>query len=63
MITKQLQVGEFINIPAWNTSGQVIKTRPATFGSDDAVEILLQRHPEDRRPRWYRLEPGQYRVQ
>ena len=53
-------VGDFITIPAWQRSGQVIDTRPATMGTDHAVEVLVEHCPDDPRPKWYRLEPGEF---
>jgi hypothetical protein len=55
-------VGAFIHVPAWQTEGMVIQTRPAQHGTDDAIEVLLQTRPNDPRPRWYHLEPGQYTI-
>jgi hypothetical protein len=53
-------VGEFISIPAWQTEGMVIATRPAMLGSDASIEVLVEVKPDDPRPRWYRLEPAEY---
>ena len=62
-ITAQtVEVGEFISIPAWKVEGQVIDVRPASFGSEYAVSVLVERCPEDPKPRWYRLDPWQYSV-
>lgn len=55
-------VGEFVSIPAWNVTGCVINQRPAMFGTDAAVEVLVEAKPDDPRPRWYRLEPSEYEV-
>lgn len=55
-------IGEFITVPAWHTSGQVIASRPATLGTDDAIEVLIETKPEDPRPRWYRLEPSEFTI-
>ena len=56
-------VGDFITVPAWKVSGQVIDTRPAILGSEDAIEVLLETRPDDPRPRWYRLEPTEYTIE
>jgi hypothetical protein len=57
-----IEIGDFIEIPAWRVEGLVIDTRSPMFGSDDAQEVLLQESPNDNRPRWYRMEPGQFKV-
>lgn len=56
-------VGEFIVIPAWKASGLVLETKPSMFGTEFSVDVLLQAHPDDEKPRWYRLEPWSYRVE
>ncbi len=53
-------VGDFITIPSWETFGQVVDTRPATIGTPDAIEVLVESKPDDPAPRWYRLEPSEY---
>jgi hypothetical protein len=57
-------IGDFIEVPAWNVTGCIVDMRPATLGSDDAIEVRLQHAPdEDERGwRWYRLEPSEYEV-
>jgi hypothetical protein len=60
MSTERIQIGDFIRIPAWQTEGMVIATRPAMIGSDAAIEALIERRPDDPRPRWYRLEPSEW---
>lgn len=54
-------LGEFIEVPAWSTIGQVIDEAPATHGSDDAIRVLLQTDPSrPGRSSWFHLEPGEY---
>jgi hypothetical protein len=62
MKSERIEVGDFIKIPAWSVEGCVVDLRPATLGSDDAQEVLLEVQPDDPHPRWYRLEPGEYEV-
>jgi len=58
-----LSVCDHIAIDAWQTEGMVLAVRrPAAFGSADAIEVLVQTGPDDDRPRWYRVEPNEYRV-
>lgn len=57
-----IEVGDFIMVPAWRVEGQIIASRPATLGSEEAVEVLLEVRPDDPCPRWYRLEPNEYTV-
>ena len=54
---RQIEVGEFIEVPMWRTTGMVIDTRPPAYGSDDVQDVLIQEGPEDERGRWYHLEP------
>ena len=56
------EVGEFIEVPAWQTFGQVVAAEPASMGSDYATEVTLQEHPEQPARKWpkFRLEPGEY---
>jgi hypothetical protein len=61
-ITGPQLIGEFIAIPAWQTEGCVIASRPARQGSEAAIDVLVERWPDDPRPRWYRLEPDEYTV-
>lgn len=55
-------VDDFITVPAWNVTGQIIATRPAMNGTEDAIEVLLETRPDDPRPRWFRLEPTEYTI-
>lgn len=57
-----VEVGEFISIPIWKVEGMVIQTRAAMFGSESAIEVLLEVRIDDPAPRWYRLEPGTYEI-
>ncbi len=56
-----VEVGDFVSIPAWRIEGMVTAVRPATTGSDDAIEVFVQERP-DGPERRYRLEPGQFTV-
>lgn len=58
----KLQVGDFINVPAWETSGQVIAVEAAHHSSDEAQRVLLQDAPEAA-GRWYTLEPGEFEIE
>lgn len=58
--THVIHVGDFITVPAWSVFGQAIATRPATLGSEQSQEVLIERKPDDPHPRWYRLEPWQF---
>ena len=61
--TQRATADDFIAIPAWRvTVGCVLDERPATLGSDDAIEVLVQNGPDDNSPRWYRLEPDEYTI-
>jgi hypothetical protein len=54
-----VNVSDFITIPAWRTSGQVVAIEAAKHGDDNAVVVMLQEGP-DATPRRYRLEPGEW---
>ena len=58
------QIGDFIEIPAWHTFGMVHEVKGAPIGSDDAIRVLVQEHPEQPVHYWryYNLEPGEYEV-
>lgn len=56
-----IEVGDFIEIPAWRVEGLVTSVKAADLGSDDAIEVTLQEVPEGPERR-YRLEPDEYRV-
>lgn len=53
-----LEVGTFIDIPAWKASGCVYAIKPADIGSDGAAMVLLQEYPEqnDAKMRKFRLD-------
>jgi hypothetical protein len=55
-----IEVGDFIRVPAWGVSGQVVGVQPSALRYDvDADDVLLQDRPEGW-PRTYRLAPGEY---
>jgi hypothetical protein len=55
-----IEVGDFIRVPAWGVSGQVVSVQPSALRYDvDADDVLLQDRPEGW-PRTYRLAPGEY---
>jgi hypothetical protein len=56
-----IEPGDFIAITAWNVEGLVTSVSPATTGSEEAVEVTLQEHPDGPEKR-YRLEPNEYIV-
>ena len=57
-------IDEMISVPAWKTFGMVVGQRPATLGSDNCVDVLLQEHPEQSAGtcKWYHLEPNEYEL-
>ncbi len=58
-------IDQMVSVPAWKTFGMVIDQRLPVYGSDDAVSVLLQEHPDQTasRCKWYHLEPGEYEVE
>jgi hypothetical protein len=63
--TTKPEIGNFIEIPAWKTFGMVIGIEPAWHGSDDAIRVLIQEHPEQRTADciYFHLEPGEYTIE
>ena len=59
-----LKGGEFIEIPAWQAFGLVHTVTTPIYGSDEAVQVLLQEHPDQAVAtfRSFRLEPGEYTI-
>jgi hypothetical protein len=55
-------MGEFIEIPAWKTSGLVIGQEATIIGAEGSVRVLVQERADQPvgRCKWYHLEPGQY---
>ncbi len=60
---RTIEVNDFIRIARWKTEGMVIATRPASLGTDEAQEVLIERKPDDPSPRWYRLEPHEFQFE
>lgn len=57
--TKDIQVGDYITIPAWSVEGMVSDTAYSEFGNDSAIKVAVQESPTST-PKWYRLEDGQF---
>lgn len=64
MTDVKVQVGDFIEVPAWRTAGMVQHVKGSMFGSSDSVTVLLQEHPEQPARDWksYRLEPEEFEI-
>jgi len=64
MADNKVQVGDFIEVPAWQTFGMVHEVKASMFGSDESITVLLQEHPDQptRNWRYYRLEPSEYSI-
>lgn len=60
---KDLQVGDMISIPSWNTYGMVVGHELPTHGSDAAQLVLLQEVPDSPKVQRYHLEPGDYIIE
>lgn len=58
-----LEVGDFIEIPAWNVTGMVtsVDWDRSGFGTDASISITLQESPDGPEHR-YRMEPNEYRL-
>lgn len=61
--TTALEVGDFIEIPAWRVTGCVMGIEAAPIGSDECIDVYLQERPDQTcRFKRYRLEPSEYVV-
>lgn len=58
-MTRNIQVSDFITIPAWNVTGLVCSIEPAMYGPEDAIDVLLNESPETDDCVRYHLENGQ----
>lgn len=61
MNAQDIEVGDFITIPAWKVRGQVtaILSDYDPFATDTSVSVRVQYQPEGREYR-FRLEPGEW---
>jgi hypothetical protein len=58
--TSEIQIGDFLKIQAWNTIGRVVEIKPAIFGDDSAINILLETDPDGGKHQQFRIEDGQF---
>ena len=58
----KIQVGDFIEVPAWKTVGMVTGILLPHYGSENVQHILLQENPVSDRVTRYHLEPGEYTI-
>ncbi len=56
---RDLDVGDFIDVPAWSAYGMVLAVEPSLMGSDECRRVLVQEHP-DEEGGYYTLEPGDF---
>jgi hypothetical protein len=59
----ELEVGDFITIPAWSTGGMVTRIEMSEIGPDGTIKVWLQEDPDSEKTRVFRLEPGQYEIE
>ena len=57
---RDLELGEAIEITAWQEFGLVTKVEPAIIGSDEARKVTISTDPETDAESTYHLEPGQF---
>lgn len=60
---ERIKIGDFIEVPAWNTFGCVMNVISAEYGSERVQCVLLQESPGDFETKRYHLEPGEYTIQ
>lgn len=63
MNNESLQVGDFIEIPAWRTWGMVMEIQDPMPGTKE-IEVLLQEDPDQPARLWrnYRLQPDEFTI-
>ena len=59
-VQEKLKVGMFIEIPAWQTSGVVVRLCTPSYGSKDVQCVDVQEHSDSTDSRKYTLEPDEY---
>lgn len=55
-----IEIGDFLSIPAWNTIGRVVAIEDSRIGSDDSVTVTMETDPDGEHTSRFRLEPGEY---
>ena len=55
----KIEIGDFITIPAWAVTGQVIAIEDAYMGTEASQRVLVQDKP-GARGQWYHLEPSEF---
>ena len=58
--TSEIQIGDFLEIPAWNAFGMVTEIEPGWYGDDSAVRVKLDLDPDGTLSHWYQIEDGQF---
>ena len=58
--TSEIQIGDFLTVTAWKTTGRVISIEPAQYGEDSAIRVQLEEDPNGKKVHWYQLEDGQF---
>lgn len=61
----EVQVGDFITVPAWGVTGMVMNIKSSYIGPEGSIDVLLQHDVDEPSPiwQWYRLTPGTYTVE
>lgn len=58
---KNIEIGDFIEVPVWNTIGCVIDKEIPYMGSEDAQRVFVNTDPEDAGVgSWFNLEPESF---
>ena len=58
--TDKIEVGDFIEIPIWKTTGMIVCILSAEYGSENVQHVLVQEEPESIKTTRYHLEPNEY---
>ena len=59
-LTANIQIGDFIEITSWKTTGRVVSIEPAYYGEDSAIRVNIETSPEGNESHWYQIEDRQF---
>jgi len=57
---RQIEVGDLISIPTWNTFGMVTELHENVMGDESDQTVSLQEDPESEETRMFRVGPSNF---
>ncbi len=57
-----VDIGDYIEIPAWNTGGMVVGISSAIFGPDNDIMVDVQQDPCSEDTKRFRVSAGQFEI-